>query len=190
MSNLPTAPCFAFTEIRMTTQTFTDPIEAILARLEEPAAPRGWELIHQLRSFPSSEEMAFRSTQKLRVRSAATHPVTGALEIHKDDKRVLVEYEYESADGRVEKMRVTFADVLALGYREIAFPIDGELKGAREVRSVAQSAWLSDVVSSWRSSLANGNGIFDIRLRLAFKHYTVFSTGGRVDVVASSCRRI
>jgi hypothetical protein len=173
----------------MTTPTFTDPIEAILAQLEEPAAPRGWELIHQLRSFPSSEEMAFRSTQKLRVRTA-THAVTGALEIHKDEKRVVVEYQYESAAGRVEKMRVTFADVLALGYREIAFPIDGELKGAREVRSVAQSGWLSEVVSSWRSSLTNGNGIFDIRLRLAFKHYTVFSTGGRVDVVASSCRRI
>src|SRR5829696_5873820 len=127
-----------FYRIRMTTQTFTDPIEAILAQLEEPSAPRGWEVIHQLRSFPSSEEMAFRSTQKLRVRTV-THPVTGALEIHKDEKRVVVEYEYESAAGRVEKMRVTFADVLALGYREIAFPIDGELKGAREVRSVAQS---------------------------------------------------
>ena len=173
----------------MTKRTFTDPIEAILAQLEETAAPTEWELIHQLHSFPSSEEMAFRSTHKRRRRLTA-HAVTGSLEIHKDEKRVVVEYDYESAAGRVEKMRVTFADVLALGFREIAFPIDGELKGAREVRSVTQSGWLTDVLSSWRGSLTNGKGIFDIRLRLAFKHYTVFSTGGRVDVVASSCRRL
>jgi hypothetical protein len=173
----------------MTKQTSTDPIEAILAQLEEPAAPREWELIHQLHSFPSSEEMAFRSAQQLRMRSPV-QATARTLEIHKDDKRVVVEYDYESAAGRIQKLRVTFADVLALGYREIAFPIEGELKGAREVRCVAQSSWLSDVVSSWRSSLANGSGVFDMRLRLAFKHYTVFSSGGRVDVVASSCRRI
>src|SRR3954447_23837764 len=155
-SNQPPAPGTASTGIRMTKQTFTDPIEAILAQLEQTAAPTGWELIHQLHSFPSTEEMAFGGTQKLRMRSPL-HGPTGTLKIRKDEKRVVVEYDYESAAGRIERMCLTFADVLALGYRKIAFPMDGELKGVREVRSVAQSDWLSDVVSLWRTSLANGN---------------------------------
>src|SRR6478735_7026291 len=90
-----------FYRTRMTKRTFTDPIEAILAQLEETAAPTGWELIHQLHSFPSSEEMAFRSTQKRRMRSPV-RATTGTLEIHKDEKRVVVAYDYELAAGRVE----------------------------------------------------------------------------------------
>jgi hypothetical protein len=85
-------------------------------------------------------------------------------------------------------MRVAFFDMLALTYREKAFELAGELRGARDVRCVSRSRWLNDVVSAWQKPLGLGNGELAARLSRAFKHYTVFSIGGRVDVVAASCR--
>jgi len=171
----------------MTPLNLIDPIEAIIAKLQDGAAPKGWELIHQLHSFPSVEEMASRTAQKARLHTPTVRMPNG-LRFEKDDARLLVEYDYESARAQVDKMRVAFFDMLALTYREKAFELAGELRGAKDVRCVARSRWLNDVVSAWQKPLGLGNGELAARLNRAFKHYTVFSIGGRVDVVAASCR--
>jgi hypothetical protein len=170
----------------VTTRKFIDPLEAILARIQDSSAPNGWELIHQLHSFPSTDEMAFRSREKQRVRSAPSR-AKRSVRFEKLDSRLAVEYEYETLTGQLVRMRVSFFDVLAVGYRELV-AVDGEdYKGAREVRCVSQSNWLTDVVTAWRGAAAQGNGQYHARLHRPFKHYTVFSLDGRVDVVAASC---
>jgi hypothetical protein len=163
-----------------------DPLEAILSRIQDNSAPAGWALIHQLHSFPSSEEMAFRSRQRFQNRVEGRR-LTRGVRFQKMDARLIVEYDYESDSARVSRMRVSFFDVLAVGYRETALAADDELGGAREVRCVSQSHWLDDVVSSWRRTAVQGNGAYSLRWRKSFKHYTVFSLEGRVDVVAASC---
>jgi hypothetical protein len=171
----------------VTIQKYIDPLEAIIAQIQEDAIPKHWEVIHQLQSFPSAEEMAFRNGKQIRLR-APTITTRNGLTFQKDDGRLVVEYDYESAWARVERMRVAFFDMLALAYREKAFELAGEPRGAKDVRCVARSRWLSDVVSSWQKPLGLDNGEFAARLSRAFKHYTVFSIGGRVDVIAASCR--
>jgi hypothetical protein len=169
----------------VSTPKFIDPLEAIIAQLQDDSAPRRWEVIHQLHSFPSSEEMAFRSSAKRRVRAPTIRTARG-LDFQKTDGRLVVQYDCESVDSSIAHKRLAFVDVLAIGYREVSFQDD--IGGAKDVRCMTQSRWLSDVVSTWEKSLGLGDGFGHARPGGVFKHYTVFSPSGRVDVVAASCR--
>jgi len=133
--------------------------------------------------------MALRRRERFQ-NCAEGRRLTRGVRFEKKDARLLVEYDYESSSARVSRMRVSFFDVLAVGYREMSFATDAERKGAREVRCVSESHWLDDVVSSWRRTAVPGNGQYSMRLRKSFKHYTLFALDGRVDVVAASCHTL
>jgi hypothetical protein len=77
--------------------------------------------------------------------------------------------------------------VLAIGFRKSALHID-DVKGRRELHCLSKSRWLSEVIGSWQSSLSRAGRVGDKQPGPSFKHYTVLSTHGRVDVVAADCR--
>jgi len=164
-----------------------DPLDAIISRIQDDSAPIAWEVIHQLHSFPSAEEMAFRGSQpKPRAASPRLKP---ALKLQESKARLVVRYDCASADAEIERRRIAFFDVLAIGYRKSALHID-DVKGHRELHCLSKSRWLSEVISSWQSSLDLVGRIGDKQPGPNFKHYTVFSPHGRVDVVAADCRPV
>jgi hypothetical protein len=166
-----------------------DPLEAIVARLQDNAAPAGWQLIHRLHSFPSVEEMAARNAWKAR---AHTEPArsANAIRFQKDEDRLVVDYDYEPDPGRVGRNRVTFLNMLALAYREKVFHLAGAPRGTKDVRCVARSRWLSDVLAGWPAPLGSYDASTGMHLGRIFRHYTVFSIAGRLDVIAAQCRII
>ena len=172
----------------MDTLKLIDPLEAIVARLLDDAAPTGWQLIHRLHSFPSPEEMALRSLLKTPPQTAVSTP--SALKFQKDEDRLVVDYDFEPDLGRVGRNRAAFANMLALTYREKVFQPAGEPRGAKDVRCVARSRWLSEILSAWQTALGMHHGSTATRLARGFKHYTVFAIAGRLDVVAAHCRII
>ena len=105
-----------------------DPLEAIVARLQDDAPLAGWQLIHRLHSFPSVEEMAARNAWKAR---AHTEPArsANAIRFQKDEDRLVVDYDYELDPGRIGRNRVAFLNMLALAYREKVFQLAGAIPG-------------------------------------------------------------
>ena len=166
-----------------------DPLEAIVTQIEDNHVPSAWQIIHQLHSFPSSEEMAFRNSVKVHGRLLRAQAMTG-LRFWKTGEHVTIEYSYESTHGAIEQAQVRFTEVLALAYRHLAFAGDNGARGQKDVRCSAHSNWLSEVVSRWQQSMPARAGDTAVAFAKIFKHYRVFSTNGCVDVVASSCRPI
>jgi len=80
--------------------------------------------------------------------------------------------------------------MLALAYREKVFHLAGAPRGAKDVRCVARSRWLSDVLAAWQAPLGSHDASAGMHLGRIFRHYTVFSIVGRLDVVAAQCRII
>jgi hypothetical protein len=56
------------------TKSVIDPLDAIISQIQDDSAPTAWEVIHQLHSFPSAEEMAFRGAQPPKPRAASPRP--------------------------------------------------------------------------------------------------------------------
>jgi hypothetical protein len=166
-----------------------DPLEAIVARLQDDAAPAGWQLIHRLHSFPSAEEMASRNALKAHAHTESVR-AANALRFQKDEDRLVVDYDYEPDLGRIGRNRVAFLNMLALAYREKVFHLAGAPRGAKDVRCVARSRWLSDVLAAWQAPLGSHDASAGMHLGRIFRHYTVFSIVGRLDVVAAQCRII
>lgn len=170
------------------TKAFIDPLDAIISQIQDDSAPTAWEVIHQLHSFPSAERMAFRSAEPPKPRAASPRP-KAVLKLRESKTRLVVHYDCASADAGIERKRIAFFDVLAIGYRKSALHID-DVKSRRDLHCLSQSRWLSEVISSWQSSLGRAGRVGDKQLGPNFKHYTVLSTHGRVDVVAADCRPV
>jgi hypothetical protein len=166
-----------------------DPLEAIVNQIEDDHVPSAWQIIHQLHSFPSPEEMAFRNSVKLHGRWQRAQALTG-MRFWKTGDHVTIEYSYESTHGAVEQAQVRFTEVLALAYRQLAFRSDNGARGQKEVRCSSQSHWLSEVVSRWQQSMPARAAEAASAFAKLFRHYRVSSTNGCLDVVASSCRPI
>ena len=131
--------------------------------------------------------MAFRGSQpKPRAASPRLKP---ALKFQESKARLVVRYDCASADAGIERRKIAFFDVLAIGYRKSALHSE-DVKGRRELHCLSKSSWLSEVMSSWQSSLSLAGRIGDKQPGPKFKHYTVLSTHGRVDVVAADCRPV
>jgi hypothetical protein len=164
---------------------FIDPIEAILCQIQDNSAPNGWGIIHQLHSYPSSEEIASRNAARTRLRQPLVRPSPGlALQLNSD--QVSVTYDYRNERGAIEQSQATFFDVLALQYRR-ALPSDGDNAGGmREIRCQSASEWLSEVIVACLRSGQRENG--GVKQHRTYHHYTVFSTTGHVDVVSAASR--
>jgi hypothetical protein len=168
---------------------FIDPLDAIISKIQDESTPTAWEIIHQLHSFPSPEEMAFRSSQKPKRRSPLRKART-VLRFPERETRLVVQYDGASANARIVRKRIAFFDVLAIGYRKSAAQLDRDLGSGGELRCLSQSRWLNEVITAWQSSLRCADRLGNKQPGRGFKHYTVLSIHGRVDVVAVDCRPV
>ena len=166
---------------------FIDPLDAIISQIQDESTPTAWEIIHQLHSFPSPEEMAFRSSQKPK-RRAPLRKARTALRFLERETRLVVHYDGASANARIVRKRIAFFDVLAIGYRKSAAQLD--LGSGGELRCLSQSSWLNEVITAWQSSPSCAGRVGNKQPGCGFKHYTVLSIHGRVDVVALDCRSV
>ena len=168
-------------------KAFIDPLDAIISRIQDDSIPTAWEIIHQLHSFPSSEAVAFRGSQKSRPRSPSLR-ARAPLPFQQLEARLVVRYDYETPGAWIARKRVAFYDVLAIGYRKSALHLDGNVQVGSELRCASQSKWLSEVMTSWQLQHSRAERTDNKQPGRAFKHYTVRSIHGSVDVIAMDCR--
>jgi len=103
--------------------------------------------------------------------------------------KLIVEYDHQSDDGAVVWGRMVFDEVLAFEFHDaITCPADSVI-GAREVRRLTESRWLTELLQRWNQAV----GWHDFQQRKGgasrFAHFTVyFDDAGCIDVVAASCK--
>lgn len=101
--------------------------------------------------------------------------------------RLHTDYDYERDDGRLERCRLVFDEVLAFEYRDCSCCEAGTVLGASVMRVESQSSFLDTIRSRWTESVgwqdwqkAHGGSA-------RFKHYSIyFDDAGCLDVIASN----
>lgn len=101
---------------------------------------------------------------------------------------LVVRYDYQADDGSLEWVKVIFREVLALEYRQMACCTESSVGSAREIRSVAQSLLLSDVLKRWGEAVGWQEWQQKQGGESRFRHFTIFFDDvGCVDVIAAVC---
>jgi hypothetical protein len=123
----------------------------------------------------------------IRLPRETSRTVRGPLFVKEDDRVVVVNYDYETDDGKIEWVRVRFDEVLLFEFRTHRGCGADRILSSEGVRSLQESELLSeilgplDVPSVWEELEAKKGG------PARFRHYTIFfDDSGCVDVIASS----
>lgn len=126
------------------------------------------------------------STMNHQLSVPANRTVTGP-RFRKDGNQIIVEYDYERDDGAIEWSHITFDEVLAFEYRQMACCRETDIVGSHEVRVMEQSQYLLDVLGRWEKAVGwqewhqQRGGI------ARFKHFTgFFDDAGCINVVAAT----
>ena len=106
----------------------------------------------------------------------------------KDGSKIVVEYDCEQNDGTTEWSKISFDDILAFEYRQIACCREEDVVGSQVIRCQNQSQHLSDVLCLWQKSVGWQEWQQKQGGAARFKQFTVFfDDAGCIDVVAASC---
>lgn len=127
------------------------------------------------------------SAANIQLQRPTNRTVTGP-RFHADGTRVIVEYDCELDEGGVEWSKLSFEEVLAFEYRQVACCRADDVVGAHEIRCLEKSTYLSDVIDRWQESVGWQEWQQEQGGDARFKHFTIFfDDAGCVNVVAASC---
>lgn len=108
--------------------------------------------------------------------------------LRNDGQHLVVEYDCEREDGRVEWSQVSFEEVLAFEYRQAACCGADDIVGSSEIRCLDNSEHLSAVMNRWQKSVGWQEWQQQQGGAARFKHFTVFFDDvACLNVVASQC---
>jgi hypothetical protein len=108
--------------------------------------------------------------------------------LQQDRAQLVLKYDCQRDDGSIDWSKVVFAEVLAVQYRQVSCCAAASVIGAREVRCLTQSSWLTEVLGLWNESVGWQDWQKKQGGSARFKHFTVFfDDAGCVDVIAASC---
>ena len=126
-------------------------------------------------------------TTSLQLQLPTNRTVAGP-RFRNDGTRMIVEYDYQQDDGTIQWSQLSFEEVLAFEYRQEACCSPDDVLGAHEVRCLAESKRLSDVLDKWLESVGWEEWHQEQGGASRFRHFTVFfDDAGCINVVAASC---
>lgn len=88
----------------------------------------------------------------IQLQRPTTRTVTGP-RFHTDGSRIIVEYDCEEDQGEVAWSEVSFEEVLAFEYRQVACCRADDVVGAHEIRCLEKSTYLSGMIDRWQESV-------------------------------------
>jgi hypothetical protein len=171
----------------VTRPRFIDPLEAIIAQIQDDSVPTRWAVLHRLPAARSTVALGYQGqpTARTSVKPAAE---IAPMRLHKSDDRLVVEYAAPAAREGERKIRLAFSRTIAVIYREL--PSHDPRSQAQPVRCVLHSAWLAEILRDWRESAVAGRGRALPYTSGIFRHYIVMGADGRIDIAASDYRVI
>ena len=102
---------------------------------------------------------------------------------------IIVEYDCERDDGRVDWSQIVFQEVIVFEYREASCCREEDVVGPSEVRCLTESELLTEVLNRWKQAVGWQEWQQEQGGAERFKHFTVFfDDAGCVNAVAASCR--
>jgi hypothetical protein len=127
------------------------------------------------------------NTERIQLPHPTNRTMDGPL-FRQERNRLVVEYDFQFDNGTVQWTTLTFLDVLAVEYRQSACCAAESVVSAREMHSVGDSRWLSEILAIWTESV----GWQDWHKRQGgasrFKHFSLFfDDAGCVSVIAAFC---
>jgi hypothetical protein len=171
----------------VTTPRFIDPLEAIIAQIQDDSVPTRWAVLHRLPAARSTAALGYHGQPTTHAHGKPA-PEIAPMRLHKSDDRLVVEYAEPAAREGERKIRLAFARTIAVIYRDL--PSHVSRAQAQPVRCVLHSAWLAEILRDWRESAVAGHGRALPYTSGIFRHYIVMAAEGRIDIAASDYRVI